>query len=300
MRRFVFALLMITALWSTLEAAETTPKPIRVLIVEGFSNHDWRLGTTLIRNVLKSTGLFTVTVSTSPAKATDPGWDAWRPAFTDHDVVIQTCNDYGGGPAWPAAVQQALVDYVGKGGGLYVFHSANNAFVGWNEYEAMVGLLWRKKDQGAALTIADDGGLIRIPAGAGSDTGHGARFDCVVHQRGDHPIHAGFPAAWRAADMEVYYYARGPAQHVDVLAYATEPKTHMSWPIEWTVAYGSGRVFVSTYGHVWKGDVQPVAMRDAAVQTIMIRALQWLADRPVTWPVPADFPTAGATSIRKP
>jgi hypothetical protein len=128
----------------------------------------------------------------------------------------------------------------------------------------------------------------------------GKRFDCVVHQRGHHPIHAGFPAAWRAADMEVYYYARGPAENVEVLAFATEPKTTMSWPIEWTVTYGSGRVFVSTYGHVWKGDTQPVAMRCAAMQTIMIRAVQWLAGKPVTYPIPADFPSAEHASIRGP
>jgi hypothetical protein len=49
---------------------------------------------------------------------------------------------------------------------------------------------------------------------------------------------------------------------------------------------------------VWRGDVQPVTVRDAAVQTLLVRALQWLARRPVTWPVPADFPTATATSVR--
>jgi type 1 glutamine amidotransferase len=297
MRRFIVTVLLLMAgLWASAQAAETAP--IRVLIVDGFSNHDWRLTTALIRGILEPTGLFTVTVSTAPNRATDPGWDAWKPPFAEQDVVIQTCNDIGGGPSWPVAVRQALADYVTKGGGLYVFHSANNAFVGWSEYEAMVGLLWRKKDQGTAIAIADDGNLMRIPSGEGLGTGHGKRFDCVVHQRGHHPIHAGFPAAWRAADMEVYYYARGPAENVEVLAFASEPKTAMSWPIEWTVTYGSGRVFVSTYGHVWKGDTQPVAMRCAAMQTIMIRAVQWLAGKPVTYPIPADFPSAEQTSIR--
>ena len=30
----------------------------------------------------------------------------------------------------------------------------------------------------------------------------------------------------------------------------------------------------------------------------MVRCLQWLAGRPVTFPVPPDFPTADKTSIR--
>jgi hypothetical protein len=31
---------------------------------------------------------------------------------------------------------------------------------------------------------------------------------------------------------------------------------------------------------------------------MIVRALQWLAKRPVTYPVPKDFPTAEKTSIR--
>ena len=72
----------------------------------------------------------------------------------------------------------------------------------------------------------------------------------------------------------------------------------MNWPLEWTVAYGQGRVYTSTFGHVWKGDTQPARMRCAGLQTVVVRALQWLARRPVTWPVPADFPTADKVSVR--
>ena len=72
----------------------------------------------------------------------------------------------------------------------------------------------------------------------------------------------------------------------------------MNFPLEWTVAYGQGRVYTSTFGHVWKGDTQPERMRCAGVQTMVVRALQWLAHREVTFPVPADFPTAEKISVR--
>jgi uncharacterized protein len=68
--------------------------------------------------------------------------------------------------------------------------------------------------------------------------------------------------------------------------------------VEWTTNFGKGRVYISTYGHVWDGDVQPPSMRDAAVQTIIPRALEWLARRPVTFPVPKDFPGTSAVSVR--
>ena len=73
--------------------------PVRVLIVDGYSNHDWRLTTALIRGILEPVGLFKVDVSTAPPTKGAPGWDVWRPRFSEYDVLIQTCNDLG---RWPA------------------------------------------------------------------------------------------------------------------------------------------------------------------------------------------------------
>jgi len=44
--------------------------------------------------------------------------------------------------------------------------------------------------------------------------------------------------------------------------------------------------------------VQPASLRCAAVQTIIPRAVQWLAKRPVTIPVPPDFPGTNTISAR--
>lgn len=279
-------------------SAGSPGKPIRVLIVDGFSNHDWKLTTALIRGIIEPTKLFDVAVSTSPPKTDAPGWDAWRPKFGDYDVVIQNCNDINGGPQWPREVQVAFEEFVTKGGGVYVWHSGNNAFPSWPAYNDMIGLGWRKKDFGVAIAIDEHEQLVRIPAGEGSDTSHGARVDTIVKRLGDHPIHAGLPRQWLTPDIEVYHHARGPAKNLEVLSYGFDPRTKMNWPLEWVVTYGQGRVYTSTFGHVWKDDVQPARMRCAGVQTVVVRALQWLARREVTFPVPADFPTATAMSVR--
>ena len=278
--------------------AKISPK-IRVLIVDGFSNHDWKLTTQLIRSIIEPSGYFEVSVSTAPPTPSSEGWDQWQPNFSDYDVVIQNCNDINGGPAWPRRVQIDFEDFVRQGGGVYVWHSGNNAFADWAAYNEIIGMGWRKSDYGWALAVDDEGQILRIPPGKGQNTGHGKRFDALINRLGDHPIHQGLPRRWKAADIEVYYYVRGPAENVEVLSYALEPKTQMNWPIEWTVKYGNGLVYTSTLGHVWKGDVQPVTVRDAGVQTLLIRALQWLAKRPVTAPVPDDFPTEKAVSIRQ-
>jgi type 1 glutamine amidotransferase len=274
---------------------------IRVLIVDGFSNHDWQQTTALIRGVLAPSGLFDVSVSTAPGKTTDTAWASWRPKFSDYDVVIQNCNDISHGPPWPEPVKKDFEDFVRNGGGVYIFHSAENAFVGWKEYERMVGLCWRKADYGTSIRVNDDETLVRIPPGEGGNTSHGKRGDVLITRLGDDPIHDGMPRQWLTPGLEVYYYARGPAENVNVLAYArdSKPGQGLLWPVEWTVSYGKGRVYVSTYGHVWKGDVQPASMRCAAVQTIIPRAIQWLAKNPVTIPLPADFPGTNAISIRQ-
>ena len=290
---------------------KTPPGKIRVLIVDGFSNHDWQQTTLLLRGILEAAGKFTVQVSTAPQETGSAAWQAWRPHFAEYDVVIQTCNENGDNgllhglkqkPEWPDAVKRDFTEYVRKGGGVYIFHAAENAFVGWKEYEEMVGLSWRAADYGTAIRISDNGEIVRIPPGEGRGTGHGQRGDVLVTRLGDDAIHAGMPKAWMSPDMEVYYYARGPAERMKVLAYArdSDPKLGLLWPVEWTTTYGKGRVYISTYGHVWPGDVKHPGLQDAAVQTIIPRALEWLARRPVTFPVPADFPGANAVSVRDP
>ncbi|MFR7733576.1 MAG: ThuA domain-containing protein [Collinsella sp.] len=104
------------------------------------------------------------------------------------------------------------------------------------------------------LIVTDDGAVLRLPPGEGGPTSHGARIDALVTRLGNHPMHAGLPRQWRAADIEVYRYTRGPAEQVQVLSYAREPATGLNFPIEWTVRYGKGRVYTSTLGHVWPGD----------------------------------------------
>lgn len=201
-------------------------------------------------------------------------------------------------PPWPRAVQVDFERFVTNGGGVYVWHSGNNAFANWPAYNEMIGLGWRDKDFGWSISVDDAGKLVRHPAGEGLATGHGERVGTVVKRRGDHSIHAGLPREWKTPDIEVYFYARGPADNLKILSYGFDSHTKMNWPLEWTVTCGKGRIYSSTFGHVWAGDTQPERMRCAGVQTIVVRALEWLAQRDVTWPVPAEFTKAATVSVR--
>jgi type 1 glutamine amidotransferase len=280
--------------------AAASPK-IKVLIIDGISNHNWQLNTKLLRGLLEPMGLFDVSVSTSPPSATAPGWDTWRPKFSDYDVVLQTYNDINRNITWPEEVKTSFVSFVRNGGGVFIYHSANNSFNKWDEYNQIIGLGWRSLNYGTALKMSADGTITRLPPGQGRATSHAPRSDVVVHNLGDHPIHAGFPAAWKSPLLEVYYDARGPAENVQVISYGQDPRFKDYWPIEWTVTYGQGRVYASSMGHVWSDESetkQPVDLLAADEQTLIPRAIQWLARRPITVEVPKDFPTAEKTSIR--
>lgn len=289
------------ALWAVAaggHAASPQPSPIKLLIVDGFSNHDWAHTTALIRAVLEPTSRFHVDVATCPPAPEDAAFAAFRPRFADYDVVLQNCNDHSHAARWPAAMREDFVRYVRQGGGVFIFHSANNAFADWPEYDRLIGLGWRGTTGGTALTLDADGTIRRLPPGEGPGTSHGPRTDRVVHRLGEHPIHAGLPRTWMAAKLEVYTYARGPAENLEVLSWAEDPATRTRWPIEWTVAYGKGRVYNSTFGHVWRGESDPPGMCCAGFQTILVRALQWLARRPVDFPVPPDFPSETQSVLR--
>lgn len=296
----VIAVLLFGHLAQSQQSVEAAgKKPIRVLIVDGFSNHDWEKTTWMVRHILEETGRFEVTVSTAPNTADSLSRTPWDPAFEEYAAVIQNTNNIQDTSLrWPRRVEQRLEAYVRNGGGLYVLHSANNAFASWLQYDTIIGLGWRSKGTGYALQLDSADHITRIPPGQGEGTNHGQRFDAVIHIVNRHPINEGYPQRWRTASMELYRYARGPAENLTVLSAATDSVTGRIFPVEWVVRYGKGRVYASSMGHLWKGDVYPVSYRSIDFQTTLIRATEWLATGKVTYPVPSNFPTAGATSLR--
>jgi len=284
---------------SCVYTATHAQKQIRVLIVDGFSNHDWQQTTQLTKAILEESNLFDVSISTTPPTAHDPRWAQWRPNFKDYDVVIQNTNNINDTAIrWPRAVEIALEQYVKAGGGLYILHSGNNAFPHWKEYDKMIGLGWRPKTTGFALIIDPAGHIQRLPPGQGDATNHGDRFDAVIRILQRHPINKGFPDEWKTASMELYRYPRGPAENITVLSAAYDSISNKTWPVEWVVKYGKGRVYNSSMGHLWKGDVYPLSYRCIGFETTMIRVAEWLGSGKVTYPVPANFPTKNAVSLR--
>lgn len=293
---------LLIALFFTTGFTTSTPHeptgPVQVLIVDGFSNHNWKQTTAVTRWILEDSGYFEVDVSTVPADSAE--WSRWLPDFSKYDVVVQNTNNiHNLALKWPSRAEDNLEEYVKGGGGLYILHSGNNAFPHWEEYDRMIGLGWRPQTTGYALEVSEGQDVIRIPPGEGSGTGHGDRFDAVIQILNAHPINEGYPDQWKTAHTEVYSYPRGPAENLDILSFAYDSTdTQRYWPVEWVVYYGEGRVYNSSLGHLWHDETYPEAYRCVGFQTTMIRAAEWTATGEVTYPVPESFPTGDTKSLR--
>ncbi len=272
-------------------AAKAADK-LKVLIVEGQNNHEWKTTTPLLKAELERSGRFETSVATTPpSKAPASAWESFHPGFKGYDVVL---TNYNGDP-WPAAIREELEEYVGGGGGLVVMHAANNAFADWPAYNEMIGLGWRDPGFGDRITIDDAGQAVRTPKGEGPGSGHGPRHAYTVEVRkADHPIVKGLPRKWTHAVDELYHGQRGPAKGMEVLASAYSDKaqggTGANEPMVWTVPFGKGRVVTNVMGHVAGDDLGAVKAPDFLA--LIARAAEWAATGDVTLPVPADFPAA--------
>ncbi len=294
--RLVFFLNLFLVIKPETQAQQTDEIP--VLIVDGFSNHDWQQTSAVTQWILEESGRFNVDVSTVPEDSV--ARHSWLPMFEQYAVIIQNTNNiHNSSLRWPKKAEKALEEFVSEGGGLYILHSANNAFSHWKAYDEMIGLGWRNKSFGNALEIDPQGNLIHYLPGEGKGTGHGDRFNAVIQILNRHPINRNYPDAWQTVNTEVYYFPRGEAKNIEVLSYAYDStSTQQNWPVEWVVGYGKGRVYNSSLGHLWEGEKYPSAYRCVGYQTTVVRVTEWLATGKVNFPVPPDFPTAKSPSLR--
>jgi type 1 glutamine amidotransferase len=289
-------LLSIALAWGITMPGQAAEK-LKVLIVDGQNNHNYKAMTPFMKAELEKSGRFTVDVSTSPPKGGKAeAWAAWRPAFGYYDAVLSNYN----GQQWPEPVQKAFLKYVENGGGVVIIHAANNSFKGWTEYDRMIGLGWRGNGYGDRVFTNDDGHLVRLPAGEDKGAGHGRQHDFQIMVRNsNHPVMKGMPLKWMHAKDELYDGQRGPAESFNLLATAySDPKTKGTGkhePMIWWVPYGKGKVFTTVMGHV-SGNKIP-ALQCTGFITVMNRACEWVSTGTVTLPIPDNFPTE--TEVRK-
>ncbi len=272
---------------STVQAGE---KKIRVVIIDGQNNHDWRSTTPVMKMALEESGRFTVAVSSNLKPGDKPGnveSGPFPPDLSQFDVVLSNYN----GASWPKEFNDALDSSLKEGKiGLAIVHAANNAFTGWKEYNQMIGMGWRDKNFGKRLKVDSAGRTLVVAPGDDRSTSHlyTGPYKIIVRDA-NHPITKGMPREWLHARDELYDNLRGPIEHVQLLATGLAPEgkgTGVQEPMIFTIAYGKGKVFHTPMGH----DVN--AMRCIGFLTTLERGTEWAATGAVTIPIPANFPKA--------
>lgn len=236
---------------------------IPVLLVTGENNHNWRYTSRMYADTLEATGKFNVDITDDPASTLA---DADRLAA--YKVIVLDYN----GPRWGAEAEANFVDAVQNGTGVVAIHAANNAFKGWDDYEKMIGLLWRDT--------------------AGHGTFH--EFD-VTWADTDNPVAA--MGDLKNHPDELYHGLSNP-QHADfdVLAEAMSATDQggsgKNEPMVLVRTFGKGRVFHTPLGHVWTDQAQTKAsISDPQFKLLLARGTEWAATGTCTIDSPDDVRT---------
>ena len=185
---------------------------LRVLILSGENNHDWRETTPKLKSILTTSGRFSVDVTEHPERC-----DAQT--LSGYDALLSNWNAFGnpGATNWPDASRAALLDFVRNGKGFIVVHAGGSSFYDWPEYQQLAGAWWKM-----------------------GQTSHGSPHEFTVKPLGEHPI---------TRDMKPFRTTDELWMQPGVGSLSRPLAIGDDQPLAFALEFGSGRGFTLLLGH---------------------------------------------------
>ena len=216
---------------------------IKVLILSGRNNHDWKTTTPKLKSIYEKSGLFEVQVTENP--------ETLKPdELKNYDVIVSNWNSFPETDVrWPAELEKALLNFVEEGGGFVTFHASTTCFYAWPEFKNISTGAWVE------------------------GTGHGQQSATeVLILKGKHPIIKGMQdftivdELWINAERNSSFEVLGTATNIELREKGIENQ-----PAIMVKEYGKGHVFHTILGHEVKN------MKNRNFQILMLRGTEWAA-----------------------
>jgi type 1 glutamine amidotransferase len=228
---------------------------LRILILSGSNNHDWRQTTPLMESIYKGSGRFEVEITNQPDTLVYKD-------LKEFDAIVSNWNSWPDNDLrWPEKAENGLLKYLEEGGGLVFFHSSTSAFYAWPEFGKISTGAWAE------------------------DTWHGRPSLAKVSlENQQHPITKGlsdfyiFDELWLNAEQNDRFYILGTAINEEA-----SNREFENQPAIFVSDYGKGRIFHTILGHDTR------AMRNTGFQTLMLRGTEWAAASTVSLPIPKEL-----------
>jgi type 1 glutamine amidotransferase len=250
------------------KAPDAAGGKIRLLILSGANNHNWKATTPALKKMYEDSGRFTadVTEDVPNLKAAD---------FARYDCIVSNYTTYPAieGKRWPAETEKALLDYIAAGHGFVLFHAASTAWGDWPEFGDLIGLTWQK-DKATGKNVS----------------GHGAQhsFPITIVDK-NHPITQGMKDFQHVKDELYHRQLKHPTAHVLATTFSDKAKggSGETEPMVVVTELGKGRCFHNAMGH------DPKPMEGVGFRTLMLRGTEWAATGKVTIPIPSGWSAVG-------
>ena len=299
MRHLHFGKLFFVVFSLLLAYTVSARKPIKTLLITGQNNHNWQVSHVVLKQILENSGRFDGDFVISPEQGKD--MSGFVLDFSPYQLVVLDYN----GDSWPEETNRRFLEYVQNGGGVVIYHAADNAFSKWPEFNRICALGgWEGRNENSGPYVYWKDGKLVKDSSAGPGGSHGRQHEYVLNGRDKvHPVVKGLPLKWRHAKDELYDRMRGPGNIRDILYTAySDKETNGSGreePLVFTVDYGNARIFHTMLGHAGATTEDNIAMQCTGFQVLLLRGAEWAATGKVTQKVPKDFPTETTCSYRK-